>query len=77
MIATSSASSQWAYYSIKCALPECKVEIPGEVIRSLSGAESAVLSVVGFQAGEVPFQPVGSGRDVGIVEVVEHVGQSV
>jgi len=35
-----------------------------------------MLAVVRFQAGEVPFQPVCSGWDVRIVEVVEHVGQS-
>ena len=40
-----------AYYSIKCALPGCEVEVPGEVIRSAEraeAAEAAVLSVVGF-----------------------------
>ncbi len=58
------------------ALPGCEVEVPGEVIRSLLGAETTVLAVVGFQTGEVSFQPVGSGRDVRVVEVVEHVGES-
>ena len=35
-----------AYYSIKCALPGCEVEVPGEVIRSFTGTETAVLAVV-------------------------------
>ena len=36
-----------------------------------------MLAVVGFQAGEVPLQPVGCSRDFRVVEVVEHIGQSV
>ena len=57
-------------------LSGCEVEVPGEVIRSFVGTETAMLAVVGFQALEVSFQPVGSGRDLRVVEVVEHVGQS-
>ena len=35
-----------------------------------------MLSIVGFQARKVSFQTVGSGRNVRVVEIVEHVGQS-
>ncbi len=46
-----------------CDLSGCEVEVPGEVIRSFLGTETAVLAVVRFQAGEVPFQPGGSHLD--------------
>ena len=62
-----------AYYSIKCDLPGCEVEVPGEVIRSFPRAETTVLAVVGFQTGEVSFQPVGSYRDMRVVKAVEQV----
>ena len=58
-----------------CDLSGCEMEIPGEVIRPPARAEPAVLTVVGFQSGEVSLQTVCSGRDVRVVEVVEHVGQ--
>ena len=57
------------------ALPGHEVEVPGEIIRPSVGSETAVLAVMGFQAGEVSFQPIGSGRYVRVVEVVEHIWQ--
>ena len=46
-------------------------------MRPFVGSETTMLAVVGFQPGEVSFQPIGRGRDARIVKVVKHVREGV
>ena len=54
-----------------------EMQVPLDVSVSPLGAESPVLSITHLQSAEIPLQSVGSVRDIGMCEIVEHVGQRV